>query len=118
MKSAFFVLGLFMLATCGCGDTNPQVTRARLAMKNLEKAVMAYKSTYGYPDKLETLTDDKANAAGALLPASALIDPWGRPFQYDPSQLHPETELPLIWSEGPNPGQPGSKIESWSVKDE
>ena len=118
MKSAPIVIGLFLLATSGCGDTNPQVTRARLAIKNLEKAVMTYKNSYDFPEKLEILTDDKANAAGALLSASALIDPWGRPFHYDPNQLHPDTGMPLIWSDGASPGQPGSKIESWAVKDE
>ena len=116
MKS--IVLGLFLLAICGCGTSGPQATRARLALKNLEKAVVTFKNSHGLPDNLEVLTDDKENAAGALLPASALVDPWGHPFHYDPGQLHPETGMPLIWSDGPNPGEPGSKMESWSVKDE
>jgi hypothetical protein len=48
---------------------------------------------------------------------TALVDPWGRKFQYDSTKLHPNTDRPLIWSEGPNPGQPGSKISNWEVND-
>ena len=118
MNRLSVAIGLLFLLSCGCGDSNPNVTRTRLALKNLEKAVAAYKSSQAVlPESLEALTQTQPGGSGPLLPASALNDPWGRPFHYEPSKLHPETDQPLIWSEGGSPGEPGSKIENWSIKD-
>jgi hypothetical protein len=118
MKPAHFLTGLMLLLACACGESSPKVTQARVAVKELEKAVAQYRSTHGaFPEKLSTLTEQDAGASGPLLPVSGLTDPWGRPFHYDPGQLHPETDQPLIWSDGASPGEASSKIQNWVVKD-
>jgi hypothetical protein len=48
-----------------------------------------------------------------LLEDVALLDPWKRPYHYEPDQLHPKTHIPLIWSEGEDPDDPGWKIANW-----
>ena len=47
----------------------------------------------------------------AQLDAGKLQDPWNRPYVYDPSQMSP-TGMPLIYSQGANPGQ-SQPIRNW-----
>jgi hypothetical protein len=53
----------------------------------------------------------------ALIKESMLLDPWGRPYHFDPSQVHPETGAILVWSDGPELGQPNSWITNWPKAD-
>jgi Type II secretion system (T2SS), protein G len=115
MKAMHLVIVPLLLALCGCGEG--QAARARLDIKNLDKAVSAFRETTGdLPAELTTLTETQPNGTGALLTASALVDPWGRPYHYDRNKRHPDTDQPLIWSEGPAEGKDGGKIENWSMK--
>jgi Type II secretion system (T2SS), protein G len=115
MKATHLVMAPLLLAMSGCGEGKP--AQARLDIKNLDKAVSAFRNTTGdLPAELASLTEPQPNGSGAFLTASALIDPWGRPYHYDRNNRHPETDQPLIWSEGPTAGQAGSKIQNWSVK--
>jgi len=85
---------------------------AKMGIKNLETAVTAYKLTHGnYPESLQELTmptDGKA----AYLEEKSLFDPWNHPYVYDPSQLNPRTAMPLIMSQGANPGA-SQPIRNW-----
>ncbi len=42
-----------------------------------------------------------------------LLDPWGRPFEYEPDTRHPNTNMPLIYSHGP-PGM-NKPIRNWEI---
>jgi len=115
MKAAYALAVALFLVACGCGDSNPYVTRARLRLENLDNAMKAYQADNGdWPADLKELTQQIPAGGEPYLSADSLVDPWGRPYQYDRNNVHLETQLPLIWSEGPNPGSPGSKIANWS----
>jgi hypothetical protein len=106
MRKATLLTGFLVVIVCSC-DSSANIGRARLALKTLDKAMDAYRPSKGIPDKLEELD----------VTSTALVDPWGRPYHYDPTKLHPETDRPLIWSDGPNPGQAGSKISNWEISE-
>ena len=118
MKSLRRILLVVLLATSGCGSSSPLVTRARIEIQDLEKAVETYEVQKGsLPGDLETLTEPTTPGAKAPIAAGHLNDPWHHPYHYDPAERHPNTGRPLIWSDGPSPGQPGSKIANWEVKE-
>jgi Type II secretion system (T2SS), protein G len=88
--------------------------RAKGDVRNIEAALLTYQTNNkSLPDNLEKLTEPQPNGGTALLEKEALIDPWSRPYQYDPKQLHPTTEIPRVWSDGPDPGNPDKKIANW-----
>jgi hypothetical protein len=76
--------------------------RAAKDVKKLEMAVGAWKRLYGgvLPESLQQLVQPRDDGP-AILEKRALIDPWDQPYHYDPSQLHPVTGVPRIWSDGP-----------------
>jgi Type II secretion system (T2SS), protein G len=115
MKTAPMLAGVALAVCCGCGESGPSVTRARLMISHIDKAVDAYKARHGghAPDELKILTENQNSG----LTANDLVDPWGRPYHYDPGECHPDTQQPRVWSEGPNPGEPGSIIANWTVKE-
>jgi hypothetical protein len=86
---------------------------ARLQVGALSRSLAAYKLTNGdYPSRLEDLT--KAERGGKPFVEKAdLTDPWGRSFHYDVKERNPLTDEPLVWSEGPRPGEAGSAIRNW-----
>jgi len=92
-------------------DANEKV--ARLGIKNIQTAVEAYKLSHGsYPQTLQELTMPEGGKA-AYLEDQALIDPWQRPYGYDPNTHHPKTGKPLIYSQGANPGNQAGMIRNW-----
>src|SRR6516225_3755459 len=81
---------------------------AKLGMKNLEKAIGAYKLSHGdYPENLQILTMPQ-DGKPAYLDEGALLDPWSRPYVYEHGTRNPRTGTPLIYSQGGNPGNPQS----------
>ena len=109
-------VGVLVALSSGCGESSPYMTRARMGLQTLDKAAETYKTRTGtWPDSLASLTEQQPDGSQAYLKASDLVDPWGRPYQYDPGNRHSETEHPLLWSEGPKPGEPGSKIANWTT---
>jgi hypothetical protein len=119
MKPTSIATLMCLVFTCGCqGDSNPNVSRARVGLKQLGEAATFYKNNHKvWPESLEDLTQPQPGGGDPLIDKHALKDPWGRPYQYDPTTTNPTTEQPLIWSEGPSPGEPGSKISNWESKD-
>jgi type II secretory pathway pseudopilin PulG len=81
-------------------------------IRNLEVAVETYRIANGsYPDNLHILTerqDDKP----APLSEQNIMDPWTREYQYEPTNLHPKTGKPRIYSQGANPGT-SKQIANW-----
>jgi type II secretion system protein G len=87
---------------------------AKSGVMGLTQQVQIYKTQNGdYPPDLLTLTRPGNDGTAAALKESALLDPWGRPYMYEPTTLHPLTKEPRIYSQGPNPGLPGSIISNW-----
>ena len=85
---------------------------AKVNLKNLETAVTAYKLSHGnYPDSLQELTQPTDGKA-AYLETKSLIDPWNRQYVYDPSTTNPQSGMPLIYSQGANPGS-SPQIRNW-----
>jgi hypothetical protein len=98
-------------------DEGDRIARAKLDVNGLQTAVTAYDVRHTvYPGTLKELAERQPDGGAALIEEAALKDPWGRQYQFDPNQRHPKTDRPLIWSEGPNPGQAGSKITNWDDK--
>ncbi len=82
---------------------------ARLGIKNVETAVMAWKYDHGeFPQQLTDLTVP-VEGRHAALDADKINDPWKRPYHYEPQTLSP-TGKPLIYSMGAN-GQ--TRIANW-----
>jgi general secretion pathway protein G len=88
------------------------VNRAKLDVNSLQKAVEVWKVKYrDYPQSLQVLAEPGPNGEAALVKDEGLTDPWGQPYMYDPSQRHPKTHVPHIWSNGP-PSHP-QMIDNW-----
>jgi len=74
--------------------------RAKLDIKKLETAVIAFNLKHGYyPQSLQQLTaaDDQGNPP--VLGPADLLDPWNQPYQYNSTQLNPRG-VPVISSGG------------------
>jgi hypothetical protein len=94
------------------GDSN--ISRAKTDVLALEKALESYKARNGsWPESLRVLAESDRHGNPAFIPERLLLDPWGRPYQFDPQQLRPEIGVPLIWSDGPDPSDPEDRITNW-----
>jgi hypothetical protein len=91
--------------------TQDRVSKAKVDIVSLEKAVQAFNAKHGrFPDSLKQLTENDGDNP-AMLKVEALIDPWGQAYQFEPNNLNPKTRTPLIYSQGP-PGQ-NMPIRNW-----
>jgi len=92
------------------GET--QEKRAKMDVMSIEKAVLTFKTNYGYyPQDLQTLVNVQPNGSPALLKESVLVDPWQQPYIYEPTNLHPKTAMPHVYSNG-TPGK-NMVISNW-----
>src|SRR5262249_46967181 len=92
-----------------------RTARAKVDVKTLETAVAAWKVKYGkVPPTLEALTKPGPDGGLPFLQSAGLTAPWGRPYAYDPQNRNPQTDVPLIWSEGPIPRNPAGRITNWT----
>jgi hypothetical protein len=113
----FVLLAILLLAggfifISGYGGGDSKETHAIVGIKDLEQAVSAYYLDYDqYPNELADLTVTLPDGKAAKLPQTALTDPWGQPYGYEPKNLHPQTKKPRIWSSG----EPGARrpITNW-----
>jgi len=107
LASAGVVVYTTMLA-----DT--RVSRAKLDVKSLEQAVTAYYVKRGfYPDTLVQLTTrDPIDGSPAILNNErAIYDPWNNMYIYEPNTRNPNTDKPLIYTNGP-PGM-NQPVRNW-----
>jgi general secretion pathway protein G len=93
------------------------VNKAKLDVKTLEQAVSAYQTDHfgAYPDSIEILAQrDQQTNKPAYIKDSLLVDPWGRRYVLDVNTKHPQTDIPLIYSEG----APGTNvpIRNWDPR--
>jgi len=93
------------LAALGCFRQTfghyTQEDLVRIRISNIENAAVAYKKRHGdYPPSLNDLIASD-NGKPPALEESDLFDIWGNPFGYDPSQRHPHTGIPRIFTVAP-----------------
>jgi general secretion pathway protein G len=95
---------------------NARKDMARANVKTISDACEAYEVRYGsLPPSLVALTVAHEGQR-ATLDGNTLKDPWGRDYGYGgPEEREPNTGKPHIWSNGPQPGNPNSKIDSWAA---
>lgn len=68
---------------------------SKLNVQTIDRALLAYRIKFDeFPKTLKVLTE----GASALLEAEALLDPWGKPFQYDPAGPKNKGEKPDVWT--------------------
>jgi general secretion pathway protein G len=116
-RSAFTLLEIMVVAAiililAGAGAVvlprfinDARINRAKLDVKTLGTAVMAYQVKNGsFPNSLEELANQQPDGGLAYIEKTALIDPWNNRYEYSSSSLHPRTGTPRISSQGP-PGQ-------------
>jgi hypothetical protein len=122
MKNTWILVGGFLLAlicvvlavvfVCTSIVGENLISRAKMDIKSIEKAVQMYKVEHNaLPESLQVLTQPIKNDGKALFTEADLKDPWGQPYHYEPDNCHPKTKTPLIWSDGP-PEAP-RKIANW-----
>lgn len=79
--------------------------KVETAMKDvsaLADLVEGYKLDNGdYPKSLTDLTRRQPCGKGPVVEEHALIDPWGRPYRYDPVSIRSDRNRADVWSLGP-----------------
>src|SRR5271155_537694 len=76
---------------------NARINRAKLDIKSLETAVMAYQvKNGGFPGTLDELAQIQPDGTTAYIEPSMLMDPWNQRYVYNPGQINPRNGKPLI----------------------
>ncbi|HZZ82525.1 MAG TPA: type II secretion system protein GspG [Gemmataceae bacterium] len=102
--------GFFLLGALQGGQEDVARTQAS---GTLTTACTAYRLKHQqWPQSLQELTQKDALGGPYLENQDALIDPWGRPYQYDPSGPMNNGMKPDIWTTPPN--DQNKKIGNWS----
>ena len=92
-----------------------KVAAAKIQLRNLTNALDTFKVASGeYPPDLRELTQSQDGRA-PLVPASALVDPWGQPYLYDPLGPKNQGKRPDVWTVRPG-GDGTATIGNWMVK--
>ncbi len=89
---------------------------ARVQAITLADQASMYRIKYGdYPATLADLAQPGQDGSTPYIEVSALIDPWQRPYQYDPQGTRNSGLKPDVWSDGPEPGNPLSIVGNWKT---
>jgi hypothetical protein len=87
---------------------------AEMRLRLLEESLAGYKGLQGdYPPDLDALTRPDDKSGRPWLASSDLLDPWGRPYGYEPNRRHPSSGRPYLYSRGEDPSDPGAVISNW-----
>ena len=83
----------------------------RADVKTIETACTAYKLRNGdYPQSLQVLvTPDDGSSKPYLDSAEAILDPWGKQYQYDAGGGRNNGQKPDVWTTTPD----GRMIGNW-----
>jgi len=99
-------------------ERKQKIDLATKELQELEFAATIYDLSYGYyPDSLALLAKSKRDGGKELIIESLLTDPWGRLYRYERDKRHPQSNKPLIYTQGPDPADPKAKITNWDVFD-
>jgi hypothetical protein len=91
--AAFLLCGL--ASAVDAKDARVEITKAQLNL--LDKAIEVYRLKNGeFPKKLKLLVD------ASLVEAKAILDPWGKEFEYEPAGKRNAGKKPDIWAVGPD----------------
>ena len=91
-----------------------KIKAARARIETLTLALAAYRVNHeAFPPNLETLTQPQPNGKEALLEPAALVDPWGRPYQYEANGPKNKGKQPDVWTVTPT----GQTIGNWKETD-
>jgi general secretion pathway protein G len=85
---------------------------AKMKIRELQTAVETYNVQHRgqWPESLESLLQKDDSGLGPYLKSQeALLDPWDRPFQYDPAGTRNNSLTPDIWTQAPD----GKEIGNW-----
>ncbi len=110
-----FILVLGVALTCAYFLSRPmdgdsKTDGARTMIKTLTNACDVYSLKRGrYPNKVEDLLKKDELGASYVRGADFLVDPWGRPYQYDPAGPRNNGLAPDIWTVAPD----GTEIGNW-----
>jgi general secretion pathway protein G len=75
---------------------------ARTQANALASAAEQYYARNGeFPPSLEMLTQPQPDGSGAFFGPEKLLDPWNKPFQYDPSGPRNQGNKPDVWTTNP-----------------
>jgi len=86
-----------------------QIDRSRADVKMIGDACSNYNARYGrYPNSLEELVQPPSGGR-SYFTEDHLMDPWGKPYNYDPNSTRPGTGEPLVSTQAPN----GQEIRNW-----
>jgi general secretion pathway protein G len=100
--------GYYFLGQLERSKKSIAATQCRSALNN---AVTSYITDHGQPPpSLQVLMTRDAIGGPYLQSSDALVDPWNRPYQYNPSAVNPETgeQQPEIFTFAPD----GTKISN------
>src|SRR5947209_863632 len=82
----------------GCVGDAERTRQVKQDLQAIDRGLVAYKGKHSvWPDTLDKLAHPPEGGEG-FVQESTLTDPWGRAYQYDPTELHPSTQHPLVWS--------------------
>lgn len=102
--------GYFLL---GASDQAKMDAARVQARGTLTKACQTYYLKHNtWPPNLQALLVADGMGGPYLEDQDAMIDPWGKVFQYDPNGTKNNGRKPDIWSGGPNGS---AQIGNWSV---
>jgi general secretion pathway protein G len=96
--------------------SDANVSKAKLDVKTIEQAVSAYQIKNGgqFPQSVQSLAERQQDGGPAYIKDNLILDPWGNPYILDVGSKHPQTDIPLIYSQGP-PGM-NQPIRNWDPK--
>ena len=90
-----------------------KASMARAQVKLLDQVVQIYRLEHDeFPATLQELTRPN-NDQPAFLTSHDLIDPWKRPYKYDPAGPRNKGLQPDIWTDGPK-GDGVGRIGNWT----
>jgi general secretion pathway protein G len=89
---------------------NAKLSKAKMDVEGLSGLVEQYKLSNGeFPASIEALAMPQPNGGGPLSPPDKLKDPWGKPYQIDPSGTHNSGMKADVFTQAPN----GQMIGNW-----
>jgi hypothetical protein len=90
--------------------TEAQLRAVQVQLRTLTQAAEAFYVANGvWPASLAELTRRQASGGKAFLARKALLDPWGKQYQYDVKGPRHDGMKPDIWTVTPD----GKKIGNW-----
>jgi general secretion pathway protein G len=93
------------------GEAKEKAAKAQI--QTIETAVNSFYLDYNtYPNTLADLTVVSQDGKAAKLPQTAIIDPWGVEYGYEPNNVNPNTKVPHIFSNN-EPGSGKAQISNW-----